>query len=168
MSEETEITAEVPAEDETIVEETPPAEPEPAAGKQDKGRKPEPVIAEAASLREQLGGDEAIQNAVDILTDKLMSDPRINYFLFGVSRADQGAKHKSFLTVALRGDDEAGEAPDLREAFAQFFDKGLRDRHFDVILDHLRDTFRQMEVADELSEAALNASRNIREALFGR
>ena len=79
MSEETEITAEVPAEDETIVEETPPAEPEPAAGKQDKGRKPEPVIAEAASLREQLGGDEAIQNAVDILTDKLMSDPRINY-----------------------------------------------------------------------------------------
>lgn len=125
----------------------------------------------AASLCEQLGGDEAIQNAVEILTEKLMADPRINHFMFGVSRADQGDKHKSFLTIALRGEGDDGEGvelPDLRKTFADFFDKGFKNQHFDVIFNHLRDSLKQMDVADEVSDAVIQASDTLRKSLFSK
>ena len=165
MSEDTEITVE-----EAPAAETPePKTPAKAGGKKSKVAAPAPEQSVAASLKEQLGGDEAIQNAVDILTEKLMADPRINYFLFGVSRADQGDKHKSFLTVALRGEDEeAAGLPDLRKTFGDFLDKGFTDRHFDLMFDHLRDSLKQMDIADELSEAVINASNSIRQGLFSK
>jgi hemoglobin len=165
MSDDTEIT----------VEEAPAAEapeqksPTKAGGKKSKAAAPAPEQTVAASLKEQLGGDEAIQNAVDILTEKLMADPRVNYFLFGVSRADQGDKHKSFLTVALRGEGEdTADQPDLHKTFADFLDKGFKDRHFDVLFDHLRDSLKQMDIADELSEAVIKASYGIRQSLFSK
>ena len=165
MSEDTEITVE-----EAPAAETPePKTPAKAGGKKSKAAAPAPEQSVAASLKEQLGGDEAIQNAVDILTEKLMADPRINYFLFGVSRADQGDKHKSFLTVALRGDnEEAASLSDLRKTFGDFLDKGFKDRHFDLIFDHLRDSLKQMDIADELSEAVIKASNSIRQSLFNK
>lgn len=160
MSEETEIK----------VEEAPakPARAKAPATKKAKTEKAPAAQTVAASLREQLGGDEAIQNAVEILTEKLMADPRINHFMFGVSRADQGDKHKSFLTVALRdeGDGlEGGELPDLHKAFAQFFDKGFKDRHFDVIFNHLRDALKEMNIADDLSDTVIKASNTLRNSL---
>jgi hemoglobin len=162
MNEETEITIETPAPIEDTAETT----------EQSAAEEPETEVSASAesvavSLREQLGGDEAIQNAVEVLTDKLMSDPRINYFLFGVSRADQGEAHKSFLTVALKGA-EGEEIPDLRKSFDHFFERGFKDRHFDLIFDHLRDTLRQMQLADDLSEAVLEASNTLRKSLFLR
>lgn len=165
MSEDTEITVE-----EAPAAETPePKTPAKAGGKKSKAAAPAPEQSVAASLKEQLGGDEAIQNAVDILTEKLMADPRINYFLFGVSRADQGDKHKSFLTVALRGEDEeAASLPDLRKTFGDFLDKGFKDRHFDLLFDHLRDSLKQMDITDELSEAVIKASNSIRQSLFNK
>ena len=167
MSEDTEITVE-----EAPAAETPePKTPAKAGGKKSKVAAPAPEQSVAASLKEQLGGDEAIQNAVDILTEKLMADPRINYFLFGVSRADQGDKHKSFLTVALRGeseDEEAASLSDLRKTFGDFLDKGFKDRHFDLLFDHLRDSLKQMDITDELSEAVIKASNSIRQDLFSK
>jgi truncated hemoglobin YjbI len=162
MSEETEIKVE-----ETSVDQLPDKAPAPRKAKNEKTSPEQPV---AASLREQLGGDEAIKNAVEILTEKLMADPRINHFMFGVSRADQGDKHKSFLTVALggEGDAEVGDLPDLHKAFAQFFDKGFKDRHFDVIFHHLRDSLRQMDIADELSDAVIKASNSVRLSLVSK
>ena len=168
MSEDTEITVETPV----PVEDTPETaeateNAETAAAEEPQTEVSAAAESVAASLREQIGGDEAIQNAVEVLTDKLLSDPRINYFLFGVSRADQGEKHKSFLTVALKGA-EGEEIHDLRKSFDHFFDRGFKDRHFDVIFDHLRDTLKQMEIADDLSEAVLLASNTLRKSLFLR
>ena len=169
MSEDTEITVEEAPAAETLEPKTP-AKP---GGKKSKAAAPEPEQSVASSLKEQLGGDEAIQNAVDILTEKLMADPRINYFLFGVSRADQGDKHKSFLTVALRGEDEgegeeAASLSDLRKTFGDFLDKGFKDRHFDLLFEHLRDSLKQMDITDELSEAVIKASNSIRQSLFNK
>jgi len=168
MSEGIEITVETPA----PVEDTPETAEATENAETPAAEEPQTEVstsaeAVAASLREQIGGDEAIQNAVEVLTDKLLSDPRINYFLFGVSRTDQGDKHKSFLTVALKGA-EGEDIHDLRKNFDHFFDRGFKDRHFDVIFDHLRDTLKQMEIADELSEAVLLASNTLRKSLFLR
>lgn len=145
----------------------PPAAEEPA---QQVAAEPEPKKIPAsveASLREQFGGDEAIEKAVAILSEKLSTDPRFNFFLFGMSRDDHGDKHRTFLSVALGGQDGATKA-DLMDKFSRLFDQGLQDRHFDVVLHHLRDTMKELDFSDDLTASVLTASGETRKSLFCR
>lgn len=119
------------------------------------------------SLHEQFGGDEAIEKAVAILSEKLSTDPRFNFFLFGMSRDDHGDKHRTFLSVALGGQDSATKA-DLMDKFSRLFDQGLQDRHFDVVLHHLRDTMKELDFSDDLTASVLTASGETRKSLFCR
>ena len=57
---------------------------------------------------------------------------------------------------------------DLRRAYARLADKGLKDRHVDVLLDHLRDTLKELEVEDEFAEAAVTSAGTLRDILLGR
>lgn len=126
-----------------------------------------PAQPPEATLAERIGGENAIANAVEILTRKLGTDPRINYFLFGLSESEKGEKHRTFLTMTLGGPDEQ-VGDDLRNAFARLTEKGLSDRHVDVMLDHLRDTFQEMDVAEEFTEAAVSSAGALRDLLLGR
>jgi hemoglobin len=126
-----------------------------------------PAQPPEATLAEKIGGENAIANAVEILTRKLGSDPRINYFLYGLSESERGEKHRTFLTMILGGpDEEVGD--DLRRAFAQLADKGLKDRQVDVILDHLRNTLQEMDVAEEFAEEVVSTASSLRDNLLGR
>lgn len=145
----------------------PPAVEEPA---QQVAAEPEPTLATTsfqATLHEQFGGDEAIEKAVAILSEKLSTDPRFNFFLFGMSRDDQGDKHRTFLSMALGGQDSATKV-DLMNKFSRLFDHGLQDRHFDVVLHHLRETLRELDFSDDLAASVLTASGETRKSLFGR
>ena len=77
--------------------------------------------------------------------------------------------------MALRGEDEgegegeeAASLSDLRKTFGDFLDKGFKDRHFDLLFEHLRDSLKQMDITDELSEAVIKASNSIRQGLFSK
>lgn len=120
-----------------------------------------------ATLAEKIGGEDAIASAVELLTRKLGGDPRINYFLFGLSESERGEQHRTFLTLTLGGPDEQ-VGDDLRRAYARLADKGLKDRHVDVLLDHLRDTLKELDVADEFTEAAMTSAGSLRDTLLGR
>lgn len=131
---------------------------------------PETDLTEAAvskSLHDQIGGEETLHQIVTILSEKLQADPRINYILFGISRTDQGEKHKAFLSAALNGSEDHGVS-DLSAAFDRFFQQGLKDRHFDAFFQHLRDALSELEISDDLSGAVISASENIRKKLFNR
>lgn len=120
-----------------------------------------------ASLHEAFGGDEAIEKAVAILSDKLSTDPRFNFFLFGMSRDDHGDKHRTFLSMALGGQDSATKV-ELMNKFSRLLDHGLQDRHFDVVLHHLRDTLKELDFSDELAASVLTATGEARKSLFSR
>jgi len=128
---------------------------------------PPSAAAPEATLAEKIGGDEAIASAVEILTRKLGGDPRINYFLFGLSESERGEQHRTFLTLTLGGPDEQ-VGDDLRRAYARLADKGLKDRQVDVLLDHLRETLKELDVADEFTEAAVISAGTLRDTLLGR
>ena len=55
------------------------------------------------SLYEKIGGEPAVNAAVDIFYRKVLSDYRINRFFDGVDMEKQAAKQKAFLTMALVG-----------------------------------------------------------------
>lgn len=56
-----------------------------------------------SSLYEQLGGQPAVDAAVDIFYRKVLSDDRISHFFEGVDMDRQIGKQKAFLTMAFGG-----------------------------------------------------------------
>ncbi|MFN5746711.1 MAG: group I truncated hemoglobin [Methylococcaceae bacterium] len=128
---------------------------------------PQPAKTAEDSLHEKLGGDAAIDAAVDILCRKLSTDARINYFFFGISAADMANRQRTFLTTALGcGGDEG--ATHLRKDHAPQVAMGLNDRHFDVILALLGATLSDMEIAEELIAEITAAAASNRGAILGR
>jgi len=55
------------------------------------------------SLFEQLGGEAAVDAAVDVFYRKVLADYRINRFFDNVDMEQQAAKQKAFLTMAFGG-----------------------------------------------------------------
>ncbi len=55
------------------------------------------------TLFDQLGGEAAVNAAVDIFYRKVLADHRINRFFDNVDMEKQAAKQKAFLTMAFGG-----------------------------------------------------------------
>ncbi len=128
---------------------------------------PQPAQTAEASLHEKLGGDAAIDSAVDIFCRKLSTDARINYFFFGISAADMANRQRTFLTAALGCCGDEGGAH-LRKDHAPQVAMGLNDRHFDVILALLSATLSDMGVDEALSAEITAAAASNRGDILGR
>ena len=120
-----------------------------------------------ASLYEQLGGEPAVNAAVDIFYRKVIADPRINTFFFGVDMAQQAAKQKAFLTMAFGGPHNY-TGLDMRRGHARLVDMGLTDRHFDAVLEHLGNTLRELGVAEPLVKQVNDIAESTRIDVLGR
>lgn len=120
-----------------------------------------------ASLYEQLGGEPAVNAAVDIFYRKVIADPRINTFFFGVDMAQQAAKQKSFLTMAFGGPHNY-TGLDMRRGHARLVDMGLTDRHFDAVLEHLGNTLRELGVAEPMVKQVNDIAESTRTDVLGR
>jgi len=83
-----------------------------------------------ASLYERLGGDAAVDAAVDIFYRKVLSDDRVNGFFDGVDMEAQAAKQKSFLTMVFGGPNNY-TGLDMREGHKHLVERGLNDSHVD-------------------------------------
>jgi len=107
-----------------------------------------------ASLYERIGGDGAVNAAVDIFYRKVLADDRISKFFEGVDMDKQSAKQKAFLTMAFGGPSNyTGE--DMRKGHAHLVKAGLNDSHFDAVMEHLGATLTELGVpADLIGEAA--------------
>ena len=55
------------------------------------------------SLYEKLGGEAAVNAAIDAFYRKVLADDRVNRFFEGVDMDRQAAKQKAFLTMAFGG-----------------------------------------------------------------
>ena len=115
-----------------------------------------------ATIYETLGGEAAINAAVEIFYRKVLSDDRIKHFFDDVDMDGQMAKQKAFLTMALGGPNHY-TGKDLREGHAPLVKKGLNDAHFDAVVEDLVATLKELGVSDEqIGEVAkvLGPTRN--------
>lgn len=108
----------------------------------------------SASLFERIGGEAAVNAAVDLFYRKVLADDRINAFFEGIDMDRQVAKQKAFLTMAFGGPSNYdGKA--MRDGHAHLVARGLNDTHFDAVMEHLGATLTELGVpADAIAEAA--------------
>lgn len=118
-----------------------------------------------ASLYEQLGGEGAVNAAVDIFYRKMLSDERVSRYFESVDMDGQIAKQKAFLTMAFGGPNHYS-GRDMRNAHAKL--KGLGDEHVDVVIEHLGGTLRELGVAEALIAQVAAIANSVRDDVLGR
>lgn len=121
-----------------------------------------------ASLYQQLGGEAAVNAAVDIFYRKVLSDSRISHFFDNIDMEKQAAKQKAFLTMAFGGPNTYSGA-DMRQAHAHLVKNlGLTDVHFDAVLEHLTATLRELNVQQNLIDQVATIAEGTRKDVLGR
>ncbi|MDX1982573.1 MAG: group 1 truncated hemoglobin [Bryobacteraceae bacterium] len=101
------------------------------------------------TLFEQLGGQDAVEAAVDNFYRKVLADDRVSHFFEDVDMDRQRGKQKAFLTMAFGGPHNY-TGKDMRAGHAHLVAKGLNDSHVDAIIELLGATLREMGVAEDL------------------
>ena len=129
----------------------------------------EPECAEAceSSLFEKLGGEAAVDAAVDIFYRKVLNDERISRFFEGVDMEQQAAKQKAFLTMAFGGPHHY-TGLDMRRGHAHLVEQGLDDSHLDAVVEDLAATLTELGVPDELIGQVAAIAESTRNDVLGR
>ncbi|MGA8172918.1 MAG: group 1 truncated hemoglobin [Methylocystis sp.] len=120
-----------------------------------------------ASLYERLGGEPAVNAAVDIFYRKVLADARINRFFETVDMERQAAKQKAFLTMVFGGPSNYS-GKDMREGHKHLVAAGLNESHFDAVMDDLVATLKELGVGDaDIKEVAAIAN-SVRDDVLNR
>lgn len=98
------------------------------------------------SLYARIGGQPAINAAVDLFYTKVLADKRVNHFFEDVNMRRQHNKQKAFLAAALGGP-VPYEGRGMRKAHA---DLHLTEAHFNAIAEHLQATLTELKVEKKL------------------
>lgn len=117
-----------------------------------------------ATLYEKLGGAAAIDAAVDKFYEKVLADDRIKHFFDDVDMKKQAGHQKRFLTYAFGGaPDYPGKS--MRKAHEHL---GLKDEHFDAVVENLGATLQELGVADDLIQEAAAIAETTRNDVLNR
>lgn len=119
------------------------------------------------SLYENIGGEAAVNAAVDIFYRKVLKDNRIKHFFDGVDMDKQAAKQKAFLIMAFGGPHNYTGA-DMRRGHAHLVAKGLNDSHFDAVMENLGATLKELNVPDNLIAQAAAIAESTRKDVLGK
>ena len=119
------------------------------------------------TLYERIGGEKAVNAAVELFYRNLLSDGRVARFFDGVDMNDQIAKQKSFLTMAFGGPNNYSGL-DMRNAHKRLLDKGLNDTHVDAVLENLDRTLRQLGVGEKEIKEVCDLANSVRDDVLSR
>lgn len=107
-----------------------------------------------SNLFERIGGEAAVDAAVDIFYRKVLSDDRISAFFDDADMDAQIAKQKSFLTMAFGGPNNY-TGKNMREGHEHLISRGLNEGHFDAVVENLANTLSELGVSSsDISEVA--------------
>lgn len=120
------------------------------------------------TLYEKIGGEKAIDAAVDLFYQKVLADDRIRHFFDGVDMQKQGKMQKNFFTFAFGGPNTYS-GKNMKAAHARLItEKGLNDSHFDAVLENLASTLKELGVNDDLINQATVVAESVRDDVVGR
>ncbi len=121
----------------------------------------------AQALFQKIGGEPAVNAAVDIFYRKVLADDRVNGFFDDVDMERQAAKQRAFLTMAFGGPNNYTGA-DMRRGHAHLVTRGLNDQHFDIIVEHLAATLKELNVAQDNIDQVAAICESTRKDILGR
>jgi hemoglobin len=121
----------------------------------------------AQSLYDRIGGDTAVMATVRGFHDRLVADPLLQPFFEGLDMEEQARVHVGFLMMAFGGA-ERYTGRDLGVAHAPLVQRGLEDRHFDAVLDHIDGALAELEVPAPLRAEVRALLEGTRGRVLGR
>lgn len=120
-----------------------------------------------SNLYEKLGGEAAVDAAVNKFYRRVLADDRINTYFEGVDMERQAAKQKAFLTMVFGGPANY-TGLDMKKGHAHLVERGLNDSHFDAVVENLGATLKDMGVSDDLIGEVAALAETTRESVLGR
>jgi len=118
-----------------------------------------------SSLYERIGGEAAVNTAVDIFYRKVLSDDRVNAYFDIVDMDAQIAKQKGFLTMVFGGPNNYS-GKDMRKGHKHL--KGLNDAHVDAIIELLGQTLQELGVAESDVAEVARIANSVRDDVLNR
>lgn len=127
-----------------------------------------PSSSSQPSLYDQIGGESAVNSAVDIFYRRVIADELLAPFFVNLDMDRQIKKQKEFLTLAFGGPSKySGKS--LRGAHAKLVkERGLDDAHFDAVASHLQSSLRELNVADSIIQQVMSVAESTRNDVLGR
>ncbi|MGE0709869.1 MAG: methyl-accepting chemotaxis protein [Planctomycetota bacterium] len=119
--------------------------------------------ATALTLYDRLGGRDALARLVDGLYERLLEDPALAPLFAGRDLAWLKKHQRAFLAQALGGP-RRYEGRGMRDAHAGL---GLKDGHFDGVVEHLTRAMRALDVPEEAAGDVLAAVAPLRREVLG-
>lgn len=120
------------------------------------------------SIFDKLGGEPAMDAAVDLFYEKVLADARIKHFFANTDMDKQRDHQKKFLSFAFGGAaNYTGRG--MREAHAELVEKmGLDESHFDAVMENLAATLQELQVPAEIIGEAAAVAESVRNEVLGR
>ncbi len=120
-----------------------------------------------ANLFEQLGGYPAVDAVVETFYRAVLTDERILHFFDDVDMEQQIAKQKAFLAMAFGGPVRySGKA--MRAAHAPLVARGMREMHFDAVVEVLAAALRAHGVKDDLIGQVAGVAESVRKDVLNQ
>lgn len=120
------------------------------------------------SLYDAIGGEPAIDAAVDRFYDKVLGDPLLAPLFHSMDMTAQRRKQKAFFGTIFKGQTEGVQAY-MRHAHQRLVDDGLiGDAHFDAVAGHLQATLEDLSVPAPLTHKIMTAAAGLRDAVLCR
>lgn len=120
-----------------------------------------------SSLYERLGGEAAVDAAVDIFYRKVLSDDRISEFFDDIDMEKQAAKQKGFLTMVFGGPNNY-TGKDMRDGHKHLVERGLNDSHVDAVIELLGGTLKELGVPDSDIQEVAGIANSVRDDILNR
>lgn len=120
-----------------------------------------------ASLYERLGGQAAVNAAVDIFYRKILTDERVAHFFGGIDMEQQIVKQKGFLTMVFGGPNHyTGKG--MREGHQHLVKMGLNDSHVDSVIEHLGATLAELGANEQDIQEVASIANSVRADVLDR
>lgn len=120
-----------------------------------------------SNLFESIGGEKAVDAAVDIFYRKVLADDRISHFFDDVDMDEQIAKQKAFLTMAFGGPAKYS-GQNMKDGHKHLVARGLNDSHVDAVIELLGGTLKELNVPSELISQVAAIAESVRGQVLGR
>ena len=121
----------------------------------------------AGTLYERIGGEAAVDAAVDLFYRKVLADSRMCAFFDDVDMDRQRAKQKAFLSMAFGGPKKY-TGKDMRDSHAHLVKRGLNEDHFNAVAQHLQVTLQDLGVAPALIGEVMAIAGSAKNDVLGR
>ncbi|HVZ34772.1 MAG TPA: group 1 truncated hemoglobin [Polyangiaceae bacterium] len=116
------------------------------------------------SIYERIGGEAAVNAAVDVFYRKVLADDRISQYFDTVDMDRQRAKQKAFLTYAFGGPNKY-TGRDLRSAHASM---RLTEQDLQAVMENLMSTLVELGVPQDLRASVEKVALSVKDDVLNR